>query len=154
MAIARIRRNQPAVRNRDLVNYGNIFDEFDRMFGDVAAPFFSQGQGVSHYPADLYETNEHLVLEMAVPGLQADNLDISIEGRQLTVRGTLPEVEGENERRYWLTGIPRGEFTRTFTLPTTVVVENVQATIHNGVLTLTMPKVAEAQARKIAVTNG
>jgi len=111
-----------------------------------------QSQALNGYPADLYETGEAVVLEMAVPGLTSENLDISLEGRHLTVRGNYPETSGE--RRYWFKGIPRGEFTRAVTLPTAVETDKVQASIHDGFLTLTMPKVAEAQARKIAITNG
>jgi HSP20 family protein len=105
------------------------------------------------YPVDLYETEESIVLEMAVPGVRVEDLDISIEGRQLSTQGTLPEREGEG-RRYWLQNIPHGQFSRTITLPVTVEVDNIEARVHDGLLVLTMPKVAEARARRIAISNG
>lgn len=139
------------VRNWDLGNFASALSEFDRLWSEMG------GQSATatpvHYPVDLYETGEHLVLEMAVPGVRGNDLDVSIEGRQLTIRGKAPEVEGE-DRRYWIQSIPRGEFSRTVTLPTTVVVENVNAKVHDGLLTLQMPKVSEAQSRKIAITQG
>jgi len=105
-------------------------------------------------PFDLYETDEALVLEMAVPGVSADHLDVSIEGRQLSIRGTLPEEgDGEEGRRYWTRTLPRGEIGRTIKLPAGVDAEAVTARVHEGVLTLTMPKIQEAKVKKIAISR-
>lgn len=158
MAIVRTqnRRSVP-VRGWDLAdagNFSNFFGEFDRLFSDMASPLLSQSQAANAYPADLYETGENVVLEMAVPGIKAEDLDISIEGRQLAIRGTLPNFSDNEERRYWLASIPRGEFSRSVTLPATVETDNVQAQVQDGLLTLTMPKVAQAKARKIEITSG
>ncbi len=154
MTIVRTRSGRSfPTRGWDLSNVGNILSDFDRIFAEMTGPQLSSAQAQFHYPVDLYETGEHVVLEMAVPGVKAEDLDVSIEGRQLTIRGRLPDTDGE-ERRYWVQSIPRGEFSRTVTLPTTVVVDNVQAKVHGGLLTLTMPKVVEAQARKIAISEG
>jgi HSP20 family protein len=89
---------------------------------------------------------------MAVPGVRVEDLDISIEGRQLSVPGMLPEREGQG-RRYWLQDIPQGQFCRTITLPATVDVDNFEARVHDGLLVLTKPKVAQARARKIAINQ-
>jgi HSP20 family protein len=157
MALA---RRQNALRTRPMRGYSlsngdsfsNLFGDFDRVFGELAAPAFAQGQWAQAYPVDLYETAETLVLEMAVPGIAAEDLDISIEGRQLSIRGQLPENEDDG-RRYWLQSIPHGQFSRTVTLPTNVEHEQIDARVENGLLRLTMPKVAEAQARKIAINQ-
>jgi HSP20 family protein len=106
------------------------------------------------YPADLFETGDNVVLEMAVPGVQVQDLDVSIEGRQLTISGTFPNFSEKEERRYWLQTIPRGQFSRTVSLPAGVDLDNVDARVHEGLLTLTMPKAASAKARKIEITNG
>jgi HSP20 family protein len=144
------------VRGWDLANagVGNLFGEFDRLFNEMAAPLLNAGSTFNAYPADLYETGEAVVLEMAVPGIRADDLDIRLEGRQLTIRGTIPNITDNQERRYWLQGIPRGEFSRSVTLPATVVIDQVQAKVTDGVLMLTMPKVPEAQAKRIAIAQG
>ncbi|HEX7022547.1 MAG TPA: Hsp20 family protein [Trueperaceae bacterium] len=132
---------------------GSLFDDFDQLFNELATPIYSRSQWAQGYPVDLYETGEEVVLEMAVPGIRVDDLDISIEGRQLTVHGVLPETADET-RRYWLQSIPRGEFQRSVTLPTGVEADQVHASIQNGLLVLKMPKVAAAKARKIAINNG
>lgn len=133
--------------------FGSLFGDFDRLFSELATPFYSQAQWAQGYPVDLYETAEAIVMEMAVPGISVDDLDISLEGRQLSVRGSLPEADSEG-RRYWLQTIPHGQFNRTVTLPTNVEVDNIDARVENGLLRLTMPKVAEAKARKIAINAG
>lgn len=126
------------------------FEEFDRMLGEFAGPLQARTEWMS-YPIDLYETDNDLVLEMAVPGVRTDDLDISIEGRQLSVRGHLPESE-ESGRRYWLQSIPRGEFSRNVRLPASVDTDGIEARVANGMLTLTMPKVAAAKVKKIAIS--
>lgn len=147
MTIVRM-RNRPS-RSWDL-NNSPFFQEFDRFFNDVASATHSNS-GAANYPADLFETNEAIVFEMAVPGVSVEDLDISVEGRQLSIRGQLGE-DYEEERRYWLQTIPRGDFNRTVTLPEKVDVETIQATVKNGLLHLVMPKVAEAKVKKIEVT--
>jgi HSP20 family protein len=138
--------------NLNGTRYPSVFDEFERLFNQLATPSFSSSQWTQGYPIDLYETGEELVLQMAVPGIQVEELDVSIEGRELTIKGSLPEHEGE-ERRYWLQNIPHGEFRRSINLPAEVDIENVNATVENGMLTLRMPKVAHARVRRIAISN-
>lgn len=156
--IARKQNSQPVpYRSWNLANPGSfndLFSEFDRLWGEVTAPFTSQMRWASTYPVDLYETGESVVLEMAVPGLRKEDLDISIEGNQLTIRGNYPEGPAGQERRYWVQGIPQGAFNRSVTLPTSVEVDKVKAIISDGLLTLTMPKVEQARVRKIAISAG
>ena len=148
MALVRTRNRPESVF--DLVN-SNLFQEFDR--------FFSQPSAVNNvsngFMADFYETEDALVLEMAVPGYQAEQLDISIEGRDLSVKGkTATEEKTEDQdRRYWMQSISRSEFSRSLRLPQTVDVENINATVQDGILQVTMPKVAEAKVKKIAIGN-
>lgn len=129
---------------------GGMFRDFDDVFDQLAGRGLGGASSASSYPVDVYETSEDLVVEMAVPGVSADELDISLEGRQLAIRGTLPEPEGDS-RRYWLQGIPRGDFSRTLMLPTSVDGDKIEATVVQGMLRLTLPKRDEAKARKIAV---
>lgn len=110
------------------------------------------GIGVYH-PLDLYETDDAVILEMAVPGVAPGDLDLSIEGRQVTIRGRAAEGE-EGGRRYWLRGMPRGEFSRTVTVPSGIDANAIEAHLEQGVLTVRMPKAPEAMARKIAVKAG
>lgn len=127
----------------------DLFDGFGRLF-DEFSPARADNAG---FGMDLYETEEALVLELAVPGLTAEGVDVSVEGRQLTVRADLPNGEGHGDRRYWLRSMPRGTFTRNVRLPATVDTDAIQAQVQHGLLKLSMPKMAEAKIRKIDVAN-
>lgn len=131
-------------------SFGDLFQELDQFLQPLAD--VSRGSIGVHQPIDLYETDEAVVVQMAVPGVRAEDLDLSIEGRQVTIRGTLRDEEIEG-RRYWLRSMPRGDFSRTVTVPSGIDADAIEASVDQGVLTLTMPKAPEAIARKIAV-NG
>lgn len=142
-------RNRP---NRWMMD-DDFVGSVDRLFDQMSAPALgpTRATGDAH-PFDLYETDDALVLQMAVPGSRAEDLDLSIESRQLTVRVTMPDGQ-EEERRYWAQGIPRGETTRTIKLPATVDADAIEARVDRGLLTLTMPKVQEAKVKKIAISQ-
>jgi HSP20 family protein len=133
-------------------------DDFFQQFESLLQPVSSRAEGAlfaNPYPIDLYEDGDNVVLEMAVPGLRPEQLDISLEGRQLSIRGTLPETDESEDggRRYWSKAIVRGEFQRNVTVPAGVDPERITARVDQGLLILTMPKAAEAKARKIAIDN-
>jgi HSP20 family protein len=155
MAIVRAHTARPVpTRDWNLSTPLSIFKEFDGLFEQLAAPGLSTSSWAQGYPVDLYETNDTIVLEMAVPGVQGQDLDISIEGRQLTISATLPNITDNEARRYWLQTIPRGQFSRTVSLPAGVDLDAIEAHVNEGFLTLSMPKAASAKARKIAITHG
>lgn len=156
MTLVRRQELRPsAMGNWDLANarpVTSILGDFDQLFNELTTPLFNRSQWAEGYPVDLFETGDEVVLEMAVPGISVDDLDISIEGRQLSIRGALPNRSSE-DRRYWLQSIPRGEFQRTVTLPASVEIDKVNAQVQGGLLVLTMPKVAAAKARKIPIST-
>lgn len=131
-------------------SFGDLFQEFEQFLQPLADA--SRGSIGVHQPIDLYETDDAVVVQMAVPGVRAEDLDLSIEGRQVTIRGTLRDEESEG-RRYWLRSMPRGDFSRTVTVPSGIDADAIEASVDQGVLTLNMPKAPEAIARKIAVSG-
>lgn len=144
MALVRMNKTPLALNN-------SLFADFDRLFGELA----SSNQNLTdafNYPADLYETDEHVVLEMAVPGLKAEHLDISVEDRYLSIKGSFTEESKEDkDRRYWMQSLSRRDFSRGLKLPRSVDVDAIQASVENGILKLRMPKVAEAKVKKIEI---
>lgn len=126
----------------------DLFDGFERLFEDA----FPARTDVP-VAMDLYETDEAVVLELGVPGLTAEAIDVSVEGRQLTVRAELPTAPSEEPRRYWVRTMPRGAFTRTVRLPVGVDTDAIEARVQAGMLTLRMPKAAEAKVRKVEIQN-
>ena len=102
-------------------------------------------------PVDIYEDEKKVVIKLEAPGIEEKDLDVRVENQTLTVRGERKfesEQKDENfhriERRY-------GSFFRSFTLPTTVDTENVDAKYNAGVLRIELLKKAEAQPKQIKV---
>jgi HSP20 family protein len=152
MDMALVRRDARPTEITPFRTWGplSLFEEANRLFEEVLGEF---GRPVTTYvaPADLYETDEALILEMAAPGLTPEDLEVSLEGNKLTVRGQVKPVEEAKARRYYLQEIPHGSFVRTFTLPVEVKADEAKAEFRHGILRLTMPKVAEARAKRIPI---
>jgi len=98
--------------------------------------------------ADIYEEDDRVMIELDVAGMSEDDLNISLEGNDLSVSGERkPSIHGRCQRRER----SYGSFTRTFTLPTTVDLASIQARCEHGVLHIVMAKKVEARARKIPI---
>lgn len=105
-------------------------------------------------PVDIYEDEHKLVLKLEVPGVKQEDLDIQVENRTLTVCGERKFSSEEKQENFHRVEHRYGTFARTFTLPSTVDVENVQANYDAGVLTLQLAKKAEAKPRQIKIGVG
>ena len=133
----------------------NIQDEVSRIFTGGLPRFFGGEEvftGKWSPNVDIFENEGSIVLEADLPGMKAEDFNLSIENYRLTLTGERKfdrEEKGENwhrvERNY-------GTFTRTFTLPNTVNVEEVKAEFKDGVLRVVLPKRDEVKARNINVT--
>jgi HSP20 family protein len=117
--------------------------------------FAGDGQAVtaaSFTPAvDVYENNEKVVLKLDIPGIQEKDLDIRVENQILTVRGERKFESEEKEENFHRIERRYGSFFRSFSLPTTVDTENVEASYNAGVLKLELKKKASAQPRQIKI---
>lgn len=101
-------------------------------------------------PVDIYDAGDELVVEMDLPGLRKEEIEIQMDGDTLTVRGERkrPPEEG---RRYARSERIFGPFERSFSINVPIKVEEVRAFYENGVLTLRLPKAVEARPRRIKV---
>lgn len=98
------------------------------------------------------ETKAELVLTAELPGMTQEDVEIELENNVLTIRGTKNQTREEGEdRRYHLWERRWGSFQRSFTLPRSVSPEKIGANFDNGILTVHMPKVAEARSRRIEI---
>lgn len=100
-------------------------------------------------PLDVYTTPEEIVIAASLPGLTTDEVDISLEGDSLTIRGKL-RAPLENVD-YLFRERPYGTFSRTLTLNVPVAADKAEAVFENGVLTLTLPKAEETKPKVIKV---
>jgi len=126
---------------------------FDSFFGRT--PWMPSEENLSSWefgpPADVYEDDQKLTFKVEVPGIDEKDVKVEVENNVLTVRGERKlekDIKEENfrrkERHY-------GAFSRSFTLPTTVDPDKIEANYTHGVLTIGMPKRAEAKAKQIKV---
>lgn len=112
------------------------------------------GSGFAYVPLDLYETENDCVVTAAVPGLRPEDIDISVQGNVLTLKGESRAEEESSQGTYHLRERRYGSFLRQIQLPVPVETEGAEAKFDNGILTLRLPKAAEARERKIQVSAG
>lgn len=133
-------------------------DEFDSMFDRFfKEPFFSDNtlfRKDSFLPVcNIEEQDKKYVIEAEMPGVDPDNIEIEIDGKQLSIKGTREkEVTTEDEERQMhMVERSYGSFYRSFTLPNNVDTENITADYKNGVLFIDIPKLESEQTRKIKI---
>jgi HSP20 family protein len=116
------------------------------MIGEVRGSGRSWGLAV-----DMYETNDNLLVKASVPGIKPEQLEVTVQGETLTIKGEAQEEQQREQGRYHVRERRQGAFSRTLTLPFPIQSDKVQATFENGVLTLTLPKAEEIKPRTIQV---
>ncbi len=108
---------------------------------------------------DVVEREDEIRVEMEVPGLKAEDINVELEGNVLTISGEKKETHEENqgkegeESRYHLSERRWGSFTRSFVLPREVKSDRIQADYRDGLLTVTIPKAETARRRRIGVSQ-
>ncbi|GAC1467327.1 MAG: Hsp20/alpha crystallin family protein [Isosphaeraceae bacterium] len=103
-------------------------------------------------PINLYDEGERYILMVPLPGSSPEELDLSITGETLTLRGERKRAEGVSDESYRRQERPLGGWSRTVTLPDRVVSGSISASYAQGVLTVTLPKADSARPRTIAVS--
>lgn len=136
---------------------GSLFGlrrEIDRVFEDAYGGNTTRAGWTPS--ANVREGKDSVLLEMELPGISPDEVDISIENDMLTVRGEKREErqEGEEEGRYFLVERSYGTFSRSFSLPPGVDADQVSAKFDNGLLTIRIPQGALPQPRRIQIEAG
>ncbi len=154
----------PVLRNRFFTPFAafepwnDLRREIDRLFDSVLSGRVSDSTGSLTWipPMDVHETDNAIELAVEVPGVNPDDLDITVENGVLTVSGEkkLERTEGNAdgaarfvERRY-------GRFQRSVVLPDYADADNITAHYDHGVLTIEIAKVAQAKPRKIEIARG
>ena len=102
---------------------------------------------------DILETKDKLIVKAELPGLEAKDVNVSVSGDLLTIKGEKEKEEEEEEKGEHYHCVERryGSFQRSFRLPASVKGDKVEATFDKGVLKVTLPKVEEAKKKEIEV---
>lgn len=136
---------------RDLVSLREAMDRlFEESFVRPREGIMTPA-GVNTLAVDMYETPEEVVVRTALPGVDPADIDVSVVGDTLTIKGETKserEEEGTNyirrERRY-------GSFSRSLAIPTNVVADKAVADFSKGILTLRLPKADEVKPKRIEI---
>ena len=130
------------------------FRELATLFENFAEPATGKDrlmEGSFVPPVDIYEGEHNLVLKLEVPGMDEEDLNVSLENSTLTVSGERKFEKEEKEENFHRIERHYGSFTRTFRLPNTVDAEKVEAAYDKGILKITLDKRAEAKPKQIKV---
>ncbi len=115
-----------------------------------SAGYEREGKPCFRLPVDAYSTDEAIIIEAAMAGADPDEVDITIDGDSVTIRGEILPTEAEG-RNYLIRERGYGVLERSLTLNVPVELDKVEANFANGVLTLTIPKAEAVRPRKIEV---
>ncbi|MDD3825231.1 MAG: Hsp20/alpha crystallin family protein [Anaerolineae bacterium] len=131
----------------------SLRDAMDRMFEEgfwrPPGPFGGWGEGT--LALDMYETEDSVVVKTAIPGMKAEDLDVSVTGNTLTIRAETTEEEEIKRERYLRRERRHGSYARSVTLPNGLQADRAEADYTDGVLTLTFPKAEEVRPKTIKV---
>lgn len=147
MYLTRTRRADPST---DL--FSNL-SRLNRMMDEALGGWNGDAVNSAWTPScDVREDKEHLTITLDLPGVNPEDVKISLENQVLTIRGEKRQVTEQNDERWHRYERSYGSFERSFTLPTTVDPDRIQAATENGVLTVTLPKVEKAKPREIPIS--
>ena len=136
------------------------FEELDRMFDE----FLGRGWLRPHRwerpllaevkvpDVDVIDREEEVLVRAEVPGVKKDDIEVSISGNMLTIKGETKREEKEEKGDYYRCEISRGAFARTLALPAEVDQAKAKAELKDGVLELTLPKVEKSKRHTIKVS--
>jgi HSP20 family protein len=126
----------------------SLREAMDRLFEDSFIPRIGlAGRGVA---SNLYETAEGFILQIPMPGVSPEAVEITAQQDSLSVKWQASVSAPEHATTHW-NGFSTGQYQQSFTLPAPINAEKTEASYQNGVLTLTLPKAEHVKARTIKV---
>ena len=137
---------------RDLVT---LREAMDRLFEEsVVRPQTGRlaPVGAGALAVDMYETDDAIIVKSAIPGIKPKDLDVSIVGDTLTIKGETKSEEEVKEEHYIRRERRHGSFCRSLAIPLPIVTDKAEAEFEDGVLTLTLPKAEEVKPKAIKVS--
>jgi HSP20 family protein len=137
---------------RRVTPYRSALDWF---FNDPLFEWTPGGDGGMSPMIDMRETDDAYIVEAELPGVKAEDAEVTLDGQTLVIRGRYGEErEHDGKGRYLVRERRSGTYARAITLPGGIDPDKVTSSFANGELTITLPKAAEAKARRIPVSAG
>lgn len=133
----------------------SLRDMMDRLFEDS---FVRPRTGMmplsgSEMALDVYETKDDVVVKAALPGVKPEDVDITITGDTLNIKGEMKEETESNDQEFIRRERRYGTFARSVTLPSGLQTDKADAKFDNGVLTLKLPKSDKVKPRSIKINT-
>ena len=127
-------------------------EAMDRLFDDAfTRPINLRDGGWSAPAVDMYQTDDEVVVKVALPGFKADEVQINVTGDVLSLRGELKREQEEKDKAWHIREHRWGSFERSVALPTQVKANGANADFENGILTISLPKAEEVKPKTISV---
>ena len=129
----------------------SLRDAMDRLFEDsFISPRMSPTWGGRGVAGNLYETAEGFTLQIPTPGVKPEDVEITVQQETISLKWEIKVQAPEGATVHW-NGLQSGQFQQSFSLPSSINSERVEAHYTNGILTLHLPKAEHAKARTIKV---
>jgi HSP20 family protein len=111
--------------------------------------------GYACMPAiDMYARNDAMVLRMDLPGIKKDEFEVMATENRLTISGMRKPASGISKEDYRINEVSYGNFSRTFNLPVNIDSGKIEANLQDGILEITLPKMAKDKVTMVAVKTG
>jgi HSP20 family protein len=111
-------------------------------------------EGEGQLTIDVYQTEDEIVVESTVAGVDADNIDIDITSESVTIRGERKRENEISEDNYLYQECYWGKFSRSIILPQEIDPDKAKADFKNGILRVRLPKIAKGRTRKLKIRGG
>jgi HSP20 family protein len=137
-------------------NMNRVFDDFYNNFGLSSFEPFDESFGAFSPSVDVTENDQEITVSAELPGLDDNDIEVSLAHNVLTVSGEKKEKKEDKGKDFYRMERSYGSFQRSISLPAEVEPDKVEAKFNKGVLTITLPKTAEAQkqTKRISVKTG
>ncbi len=131
----------------------SLRDAMDRLFEDsvVRSSGLFPALRAEQPAVDMYQTDTDVVVKASLPGMKSEDVDISVTGDVITLKGEHKEEHEVNEDNYFRKEMRYGSFTRSLPIPVAVNVDKAEAEFQDGVLTVKMPKTEESKPKAVKV---
>ncbi|MHB1482541.1 MAG: Hsp20/alpha crystallin family protein [Bellilinea sp.] len=126
-------------------------EAMDRLFDDAFTRPLSLNGAAALPSLDVYETDDEVVVKASLPGLKAEDVQISVTGDSLTLRGEFKQEEEKSGATYHVRERRSGSFERTLGLPVSVQTDKAKADFENGILSIVLPKAEAVKPRTINI---
>ncbi len=114
-------------------------------------PWIDENYEEGQLSVDVFQTKEAIVIKSTIAGVKPEDIDISINNDMVTIRGKREFEHQVNEDDYFYQECYWGGFSRSIILPVEIKADRVEASLKNGVLTVTLPKVATNNAKSFSI---